>query len=231
MKKFYPNLRIPLTALIVLLCTQVKAQKTWDLGLNTTSVLQNTIGLNTNSTEIVEPYSLIFRYGNDSGAFRFGIGGGLSTDNNQTFSTGVLSTNTNALNLALGYELRKQVTPRLRYFFGLEGVYGKEEEFSTFEFTLSSSFQTATTSNTHEYYMLSPFFGLQFQINDWLAISTKSRMEFRMTESVEEAFDESTGTKIGPNKSTDYSIHHYLPNSIYLYFNLSGLKSINLNKR
>jgi hypothetical protein len=209
-----------------MLTSKSEAQKTVELGFNSTDVIQNDIGFVGNNPQTIEPYTLSFRLGDERGAFRFGMGGGYASENNQQFSTGVLNTEASHLDLSIGYEWRVPIGQKIRFFYGAEGIYSSIQNQSDFTSILPTQSFITTTQNGEKRYTASPFFGLHYQFNQWIAISTKSRMNFTLSEKVEETADQSNGIVQGPDYTIDYYFNHILPNSIYIYFNLDKLPSI-----
>jgi hypothetical protein len=213
----------------LLFCTflwfsQASAQKEFELGFNSTNLVRNVIGFVGENGLSSEPYTLSLRLASEGSAIRFGIGGAYKTRNNQEFSTGVLNNQTSNLALSIGYEVRKQIAPKLRYFYGAEGIYSSSKENNDFRGNFGSIITTTNTANKS--YILSPFFGVQFEINNWMAISTKSRLVLELSEDMKETFDRPNAIHKGPNYTVNHHLQHILPNAIFLYFNLSEIPSL-----
>lgn len=218
--------KISVLTLTMMLGTFAFGQRNFELGFNATNVIQNAVGLVGNSDAVIEPYTISMRFANDDNAIRIGVGGGYSTLNNQQFSTGILNQRGHHFDLAFGMEKRHQIHKKFRIFYGAEAIFSLSEEVNVFDFFISSSSFTTTTTNGEKAYALSPFFGLHFQANDWLGISTKSRLDFVVSETVQSTVDQSTGVNRGPDYTVNYIVRHNLPNSIYLYFNLNELSKL-----
>lgn len=212
---------------LLLIYHNSSGQRALELGLNSTDVIQNVIGFVGNSTQSIEPYTVSLRLANDKGAYRFGVGGGFSSENNQQIGAGVLDSRTSSVVISFGHEWRRPVAKKLRLFYGLEGIFSSTQSRSKFNsFDPFQSF-TSLTNTGEKRYTASPFFGLHYQFNNWIGVSTKSRMNISISETMIATEDGVNGIKKGPHYTVNYYVSHALPNSIYVYFNLDQLPRIN----
>jgi hypothetical protein len=217
---------LPFLFCVLLYANHAEAQRSFELGFNSTNVVQNTIGFVGNITAPTEPYTLSFRAANEDNAFRFGLGGGYRTENNQEFGTGILNSHGSHITLSFGYEVRKKIVPKLRYFYGMEASFTNKKDYNNFLFFNPTSSLAIETTDGEKSYTLSPFFGLHYQINKWMGVSTKSRVALTLLETMTETRDPASGIHKGPAYTVDYKLLHILPNSIYLYFNLSEIPTL-----
>ena len=147
-----------------------------EVGFNATQLISNMFSQNIGN---VGPFSFIYKFHpSPKGAIRLGFGGSF-LDNKQIINiTEERNNNILEANARLGYEFRKALDTNWRTLFGVDAIAAYDERTTVFE----SSFDVVTTSSNETRYGASPFFGIEFKINQHIRISTEFAFSYVIIE-------------------------------------------------
>lgn len=137
-----------------------------ELGLNVTNLLTDLLG-NNNRTNAGD-YLISYKKVNGNKAFRMGATVNISIKKENVFNNNNTLTNQN-FQLRLGKEWRYNLSSKLQYYFGIDGITGFKSEQS------SASITNTTIIQTDKAFSLGggPVLGFQFALLDRLLLGTE----------------------------------------------------------
>jgi hypothetical protein len=174
---------------------QDTAKKTYKnlIGIDVSGLVRYYNGYSFNSS--TSPYMIIYKRICCQHAFRFGIGGTVSSNSyNQNDSVGSKS-NSQSFNIGLGYEHYNYVAKKWGYYFGADAIGYYSRGFNQNDY---SSTNNRKTTNSSFRYGASPLFGIVFKFNKRISLATETSYDLTFIQSKSEY-------KYTPNSSNDYT--------------------------
>ena len=140
-----------------------------ELGLNVTNLLTDLLG-NNNRTDAGD-YLISYKKVNGNKAFRMGATINFSIKKEDIFNSNNTLTNQN-FQLRLGKEWRHNLSSKLQYYFGVDGIIGYKSEQS------SATVNIGTIIQTDKAFSLGggPVLGFQFALLDRLLLGTEGAL-------------------------------------------------------
>ena len=140
-----------------------------ELGLNVTNLLTDLLG-NNNRTDAGD-YLISYKKVNGNKAFRMGATINFSIKKEDVFNSNNTLTNQN-FQLRLGKEWRHNLSSKLQYYFGVDGIIGYKSEQS------SATVNIGTIIQTDKAFSLGggPVLGFQFALLDRLLLGTEGAL-------------------------------------------------------
>lgn len=183
------------------------------LGMNATSFVKNFLSFNEVSTTGSSPFQFTFRYITPSNfAFRAGLGVA-AVNSEDKGDDDVTKNSISTFDISLGFEKRSMVAKRWTVFGGVDLL--ATSDMSTSENT-SGDFKFKST-NRSSGGGVAPLFGIQFNINDRISLSTETQI--RIVYTTGKQTTETTGSTPTSSESTGVSATPLLPG--FIHFNVS----------
>ncbi|MGB0985125.1 MAG: hypothetical protein ACPG19_13830 [Saprospiraceae bacterium] len=200
-----------LSILFIGLISNVQAQdsstiKKHEIGIGTGFFTQNL-----SNTNLISPYFFTYKSINQSNyAFRFGLGGYYSEENNDSISF----SNPNDFRLAVrvGWEKRYNLAKNWLINVGGDLSYRLDQEKKS---VLENNVQKEIMINSSEQFGFGVVAGFQYYFNDRISISTESTILFSFGEQKSET-KMSSGVSIINDATRNRDLEFILPTSIFL---------------
>jgi hypothetical protein len=195
---------------------QSKSEKgkdmTHELGLNVTSLLADLLG-NNNRTDAGR-YLLTYKKVADMKAFRMGLAMNFNLNKqNSNFNTTLVNQN---FQVRLGKEWRHEISAKLHYYFGFDGIGGYTTEESAATTIGGNIIQKDKTLS----FGAGPVLGFQFALYDKLLIGTEGSLYATFNKKDVTFSTQSFGgpppTTIPSRNSTGVAVQTNLPTSLFL---------------
>lgn len=183
------------------------------LGMNGTSFVKNFLSFNDVNSMGSSPFQFTFRYITTSNfAMRAGLG--ISALNfEEKDGDNVQKVNSNSLDISIGFEKRSVVAKRWLVFGGLDLIAVSDISTSS----TSSSGQIFTSKSNSSGGGAAPLFGIQFNINDRISLSTETQLRVLYTKG-KETFESPGNNTTSPEETTTLSVTPILPG--FIHFNV-----------
>ncbi|MBX7053270.1 MAG: hypothetical protein K1X54_14645 [Flavobacteriales bacterium] len=183
------------------------------LGMNATSFVKNFLSFNDVSTTGSSPFQFTFRYITPS-HFAFRAGLGVAAVNTEDKGDDDVTKNSiSTFDFSVGFEKRSLVAKRWTVFGGVDLL--ATSDMSTNENT-SGDFKFKSTNKSNGG-GVAPLFGIQFNINDRISLSTETQLKVLYTKG--KRTTETTGSTPTSSESTGVSATPLLPG--FIHFNVS----------
>jgi hypothetical protein len=185
-----------------------------ELGLNVTNLLTDLLG-NNNRTD-AGVYLLSYKFVKGNKAIRIGATTNFAFKKERSITNSTIDLNSQNFQLRIGQETRHDLSSRLQYYVGFDGIAGYKFE----ESAATSSFNTLIQSDKLFSIGLGPVVGFQFKIYDRLLIGTEGSIyaayNANSTKFSETAFRGTSGS-LPPNKESNIvSLQTNLPKFLFL---------------
>jgi hypothetical protein len=186
-----------------------------ELGLNVTNLLTDLLG-NNNRTD-AGVYLLSYKFVKGNKAIRIGATTNFAFKKEKSITNSTIDLNNQNFQLRVGQETRHNLSPRLQYYVGFDGIAGYRFE----ESAATINFNTLIQSDKILLLGLGPVLGFQFTIYDRLQIGTEGSLyaaySAGSTKFSENFFRGGGGQILPPNKESNvFNLQTNLPKFLFL---------------